>query len=207
MILRQSVIDNWIGWNRPLEGRIAWMYADTRQLVTTGVGNLIDPISLALDLPWQNENGDPASEMEIRNDWSAVKNDTALAEMGATAAASVARLHLTDDAIDALIMSKLDQFSEALTDTLDFADLPNWPAACQFAICSMAWGMGPYFAAAGRWPRFRAAVASGAWDAASADCSMNGSPPPVRRNALNAALFTASLTCGPDELPDALKPS
>jgi GH24 family phage-related lysozyme (muramidase) len=35
------------------EGNVAHMYLDTKGLVTIGIGNLIDPISLALTLPFQ----------------------------------------------------------------------------------------------------------------------------------------------------------
>jgi hypothetical protein len=44
----------------PLEGVCTWPYLDSRGLVTTGIGDLVDPIELALPLPWHRADGSPA---------------------------------------------------------------------------------------------------------------------------------------------------
>ena len=47
-----SVKQGFRAFTLPLEGEIAWMYLDTLGLVTVGLGNLIDPVELALELPF-----------------------------------------------------------------------------------------------------------------------------------------------------------
>src|SRR5207244_2818316 len=62
-----SIRDGFLAFSRPLEGRVPWMYLDIKGLVKTGVGNLIDPVGLALKLPFVHKaDGSPASEVEIR---------------------------------------------------------------------------------------------------------------------------------------------
>src|SRR4029453_7562541 len=61
-----SIRDGFLAFSRPLEGRVPWMYLDIKGLVTTGVGNLIDPVGLASKLPFVHKgDGSPASEVDI----------------------------------------------------------------------------------------------------------------------------------------------
>lgn len=50
--VRQAVLDVWNDFNRPLEGRVPYMYLDVKGLVTTGLGNLIDSTADAEQLAW-----------------------------------------------------------------------------------------------------------------------------------------------------------
>ena len=72
----------WQGFITKHEGNIGYMYLDTKGLVTIGIGNLIDPLSLALPLPFQfkigNRAGAPAGRLatpkEIEAEWRSLKN-------------------------------------------------------------------------------------------------------------------------------------
>jgi hypothetical protein len=64
--VRRAVLDIWNDFNRPLEGRVPFMYLDVKGLVTTGLGNLIDSTGDAEQLAWQHADGTPASTDEIR---------------------------------------------------------------------------------------------------------------------------------------------
>jgi GH24 family phage-related lysozyme (muramidase) len=167
------------------EGRIAWMYCDIKGLVTTGVGNLIDPIGLAIGLPWLRPDGSRASEDEIRAEWARVK------AMGGGLVASRYRsdtgLHLDDDAIDALVLSHLDGDAQVLAVT--FPDFPTFPGQAQTAILSMSWAMGAGFPA--RWPLFSAAVRARDWARCAATCAINakGNPGVAPRNDADRQLF------------------
>lgn len=97
-----------------LEGKTRNPYADVKGLVTVSVGCLIDPISLALSLPWMI--GDRrATEAEVRRDWQAIKDLGKTWEKPGTAKAwtaprqeSLAEIRLTDAGVDGLMAKRLD---------------------------------------------------------------------------------------------------
>ena len=47
--MNDSVLTTFPSFTQQFEGRIPFMYVDVKRLVTTAVGNLIDPLSTALD--------------------------------------------------------------------------------------------------------------------------------------------------------------
>lgn len=185
----------WRPWNKPFEGVIYWMYLDTHNppLVTTGMGNMIDPVSLALGLPWTiGDSGIYATQEQIEAEWRTVRADTALSRAGAIAARRVTKLRLSDAAIDVLIGQRLDANEAELKTHPSFAALDDWPADAQLGIFSMAWAMGPDFSGTAlhqKWPSFSAACAKQDWIAASRDDQMKGSPDPVKRNAATSMAF------------------
>lgn len=186
----------WVAFNAPYEGRVQWMYLDTKGLVTTGVGNLIDPVEYAITLPWRvRTSGWPASEAQIRAEWTHMKAQTSLAHQGAAAAGRVATLVLTDDDIDALVLAKLESNHETLRRR--FPEIDAWPLEAQLAVHSMAWAMGPGFPRT--WPRFSAACDVKNWASAAAECwipdEKNAGLRP--RNAKNRELLKAASNAAP----------
>lgn len=179
--------------NAPLEGRVAHMYLDTHDppLVTTGVGNLIDPIDLALPLPWQVD-GKPATQDEIAAEWRKLKRNPQVASLLAPYQAQRLdlRLRLTAEAIDALVQRRLDADDAALRRVREFMDMDEWPIEARLALRSMAWAMGPGFAYQGRWPRFRTACLGRDWSAAAENCRMREDDSThAAHNNVNASLF------------------
>ncbi len=105
----QSVRDAFRAFNEPFEGVVPWMYLDIKGLVTVGVGNLIDPVELALKLPFESKN-DPkttADSTQIATEWHAIKGNPALARAGFRACEPLTQLRLNDAAINALIAARL----------------------------------------------------------------------------------------------------
>ncbi len=101
--MRDSVSKAFKSFNTKFEGYLTYMYGDVKNLVTTGMGNLVDPIGQALSLPWVNSDGSPASQQQITDAWNAVKARTDLNQKGGRAYASVTTIRLTDAGIDRLI--------------------------------------------------------------------------------------------------------
>jgi LAS superfamily LD-carboxypeptidase LdcB/GH24 family phage-related lysozyme (muramidase) len=168
----------------PFEGRVAWMYLDTKALVTVGVGNLIDPERYALELPFVHKStGEPATREQISAEWRRVKSDTSLATRGYRQAEKVTELRLTEQAMDELLQSKLASNESTLRGT--FPDWDDWPADAQLGVHGMAWAMGPAFTK--KFPKFTAAAQRQDWTTAAAECRIAGAR--ERRNAEHAALF------------------
>ncbi|GAB2816909.1 hypothetical protein GCM10022221_13470 [Actinocorallia aurea] len=208
--MRPSVQEAFLPFTTKFEGRVPIMYVDVKGLVTTGVGNLIDPVGLALELPFAHKgDGSPASAGEITAEWESLKADReSLAVQGWRACVDRTDLELSDADIDVLVQEKAAQFEQTLKSlTPEFAGFDDWPADAQLGLMSMAWALGPAFATGGRWPSFRAAVAAADWTTAAAQCHMNdqGNPGLKPRNDADLHLFTNAalvidLSLDPDNL-------
>ena len=165
-----SVRDLFPSFSKEFEGRVPFMYLDIRGLVTVGVGNLIDPVSQALELPFVHEGkGDAASRAEIEAEWQMLKSQLQLAHQGHQACESITRLRLTEAAIDELIIARLHSNEVLLRKR--FIEWDSWPADAQLGVLSMAWALGPGFPS--KWPKFTAAIKTKDFDGAAAHCRMH----------------------------------
>jgi GH24 family phage-related lysozyme (muramidase) len=175
------------GFTAKFEGVVQWMYLDVKGLVTTGIGNLIDPVEQSLDIPWQKADETPATRDEIRAEWESVKGQKQLAQAGCNAAKKVTGLRLSDDAVDDLVLQRLDANAAYLAKHLD--GFEEFPADAQMAILSMSWALGPGFLP--KWPKLSAAIAARDWDAAAENCgiSTKGNAGVAPRNDADVALF------------------
>jgi GH24 family phage-related lysozyme (muramidase) len=178
-------------FSQAFEGRVTHMYLDIKGLVTVGVGNLIDPVELALALPFRFKNsaGTAADREQIAAEWQAIKSDPSLGEQGAPACAPLTALELSDEAIDALIAQRAAEDEKSLKRQAQFANFEAWPADAQLALLSMAWALGPGGVAG--FPKLSAACRALDFHTAAAECeiSADGNAGVVPRNAANRALF------------------
>lgn len=182
------------------------MYVDVLNLVTTGMGNLIDPVSAALPLPWKHKDGHPATQAEIAAAWNTLKNHPGLVVGGVLKplkslhfkyAEAVTGLYLDDAAIDTLIRQRMDSNEVYLRKVI-----PNWdklPADAQLAIMSMSWAVGAGFMK--KFPTLSGFILAedwGTWDlatktgtGAAGSCTIReaGNPGVVPRNARNRLCF------------------
>lgn len=188
LAMHPSVQKAFEGFSTKFEGFLPYMYLDIKGLVTTGMGNLIDPIGAALGLPWKRPDGSLASQDEIRAAWNAVKARTDLAPKYGQAFAGVTTLRLDKDGIEQLIARKLKENEDYLRKK--YPGYEKWPADAQLGLHSMAWAMGPGF----KFPAFDAAVNREPPDfhAAAAASHINdaGNPGLTPRNKANFDLFT-----------------
>lgn len=194
------MIDAWFTVNSQWEGYLPYMYLDALGYVTTGMGNLIDPIGAALVLPWgQNSDGsNPASQAQIAAAWNAVdslrtapkgQKQGGPAATGGQRFGGYTTLRLSKQAITDLVTSKLAQNEASVKPYYPSWD--NWPADAQFAVMSMAWAMGTGFAnpkSKAAFPQFDAAMNAGQFATASPLSHMRGVGID-KRNAANAAML------------------
>lgn len=186
--MRPSVQAAFLGFSRPFEGRVPWMYLDTHEppLVTVGVGNLIDPMSEATKLPFQWVVNDArATPAQIAVEWTRVKGRKDLAHSHWTVWGKEAALYLSESSINALVMSRLAEDARVLAGR--FKSWEIWPADAQLGALSMAWAMGPNF----QYPRWELAMMVGDWTACAEECYIPDTHNPglVPRNAANRTLF------------------
>jgi GH24 family phage-related lysozyme (muramidase) len=170
------------------------MYLDKKGLVTVGIGNLIDPIRLAVSLPFLHSDGSLATKDEITFEWRKMKLNKHLAFQGATAAGKIASLHLSSNSISELVFTVLRKNDKQLIEALPA--FRNWPADAQLAIHSMAWAMGTGFLA--EFPKFIRACLIGDWTKAASECAMrtaNNAGLIPRNHANRKLLLAADLVC------------
>lgn len=214
--MQQSVRDYWITFNDPLEGRVNFMYLDTKGYVSTGIGNKIDEtardnsaptaaeraasLAAADRLRWLvNGTDTEATPDEIADDWDTVKSHLELAPLGHLSfRPPLTSLHVDDDEIDRHVFEKLDEMEAVLTGRPEFTDFGSWPANAQLATLSMCWAMGPMF----RFPKFQAHVAERNWTGAADECHFAPDVGTIIiRNKLDRAHFLLADTVDSQGLP------
>lgn len=171
--MRTSVAAAWPAICSEHEGRLDWLYLDTRGLVTTGIGFLMDDGTgtapeACLSLGWTDQ-GRPATRAQIASAWRVVKARTDLAPRGGFAFRDVTSLRLPGQVIDALLRAKTLEFWSVLAAQL--VNLETWPADAQLALLDMAWQLGPRFLGS-KWPNFTAAAHASDFARCSEHCSV-----------------------------------
>lgn len=164
---KASVVKSYVDWTTPFEGFLPWMYIDRLGWVTTGMGNLIDPVSMALPLPWKNSDGSRATPDQIAAAWNTIdglRSDpkgqvqtSGPGSQGGGTQGGYTSIRITKQDVQTLVASKMRENEQHL-----LAGLPNFahaPADAQLAAHSMAWAMGPGFATT--WANFRSLFNAG----------------------------------------------
>lgn len=169
--VKPSVAAAWPAFCANWEGRLSWMYLDTKFLVTTGTGNLIDSIPAAQALPWYTKQGVRASSSAVEKEWRRVKGLRSLAHLSGWAYETSAVLFLDNQTIDRLLTDVTASFWSRLGQTLP--QLEDYPADAQLALLDLAWQNGPAFLdlkTSGKyvWANTRTAVFNRKWSDAAA---------------------------------------
>lgn len=165
--MRDAVRARFVDWSDDYEGLVTWLYCDALGLVTTGMGDLVDPISMALGLPFVRPDGSPATREEIAAAWRAVKARQDLASHGGGAYKRLTTIRLTRAGVAELVASKLDS-NDAILEKR-FPRFASWPADAQLFAHSMAWACGAGF----RYPKMVALLRAGDFKGAIAECTIN----------------------------------
>ena len=178
--MRATVISNWVKVNTPLEGCLPYPYLDSLGYMTTGMGNLIEPLAAMQSYPWHNPDGSPTSASDVAAVYEALDSTRTdpkgQVQTGGPAAhygqafANLSTIRLSPAGIQQAVTDTLNR-NEAMLRTY-FPGWDTFPADGQAAIMSMAWAMGPGF------PRtftsFTAKVNAGDWSGAIADADFRG---------------------------------
>lgn len=199
--MRAAVQEHFVEFVSEFEGSVNFMYLDVKGLVTTGIGNLIDPLPLATRLPWTCMGLRDASTEEVRDGWLVVKGRQDLRMHGGMAYKDVCELRLPQIAIANLVHERLEEDEMELRHYF-----PAWTSFCadaQLGILSMAWAMG-----VGRFhdfPHFVHAANAGDWLTAAVQSHIKDGAP--ARNEANQWLFTQAFTTQDPEMLHWPRPS
>lgn len=164
VFMREAIKKAFFDYTVSHEGYTPFMYADSLNLVTTGVGNLIDAsarnsrdtspsaMAPAMKLPWKLKGdgwtsknptvGRLATPEEVIEEWSNVKLDPMQGKNGGFAYANKTKLTLSMEDIQSLFDETREKMENALRSKY-FPNYDEWPADAQVAIMSMSWAMGP----------------------------------------------------------------
>ena len=111
---------------------LRFMYTDSKGLVTTGTGNLIDPVGVACAIPdWVRADGSPATQGDIVMAWGAVKG--AWPKVQSTRCAGLTTLRLTPAGVTRLLMRTVAQDWAYLQ--RPFPRSNTWPVTLSYAFC------------------------------------------------------------------------
>ena len=167
--MRQAVKDIFFDFSVGHEGFTPFMYCDILNLVTTGIGNLIDKgprngfaisnvaMAPAMGLPWKFKGAgwtsknpvaaDIASQADIREAWIRTKlkeqEIPGFNKGGGFAYAGLTPLTLDMEGLKTLFNRTLVSFENTIR--TKNPNWESWPADAQLAMLSMAWAMGPAF--------------------------------------------------------------
>lgn len=186
--MRPAALAGFLPLTEDIEGKLDYLYLDVKGLVSTGIGNLADPIELAYAMPWRDMNGELAERDAVSRAWHAVKARQDLSQRGGGAFRGLTDVHLDEDGLRTIVDRRRAQNEAILLER--FPAFGSWPADAQLALHSIAWAVGPHFS----FPHLEAAVSKAYPDfgTASVESHMSevGNPGVAPRNVADAILFS-----------------
>lgn len=163
------------------EGRVAFMYLDSRGNCTVGIGHLLRTPDAACALSFTHSNGAIlATREQIIAEYINVK--TLEPNHKPDYYRQRTKLRLSDAAVDRLLDTDITEKRSALESLVNLAVLPD-PA--QTALMDMIFNIGA--GSLRRYPRLLAACDTRNWTVAANECHRDGIP--KDRNDATAALF------------------
>lgn len=167
--------DDYLPIARRFEGDIAWLYLDTVNKVTVGIGHMIPNAAEMAQIPMM-KNGVPASDGEKQAAYATVAKATDRSSRGANAFDELTTLRISEDQSADLFRSKFDSlFGEAVRLFQNVGGgFEAWPKTVQLATFDMAYNLGPYGLYRG-YPTFRGeGLAKHDWAVCAKECYRNG---------------------------------
>lgn len=188
--------DDYLPIAREFEGDIAWLYLDTVNKVTVGIGHMIPTVEAVDAIPLMTA-GREATPQEKREAFATVAAATHRSALGAGAFDELTGLRVTPDQSAALFR---DKFADLFAKTVGlFNDVGGgfvaWPKEVQLATFDMAYNLGPT-GLYQKFPTFRTkGLAVNDYAVCARECRRIG--PGRRRNDWTRAQFEAAARAHP----------
>lgn len=161
---------------RIFEATIPWMYLDTRSNVTTAVGMLLRNAADALNLPWVDVKGNPATAYDVTAEFLRVQKMPAGREAKYYYEENAPKLQLIE--ISHLLDATVAVLDGELAKTFD--KYAQFPAPAKLALLDMLYNLG-LAKLTREYPHFCTAVAQMAWERAADNCHRRG-PAEIRND-------------------------
>lgn len=161
--MKPAAFDLFLQMTAKHEGVVPWLYLDTKGLVTTGIGFLVDgPTEDFFTMGWKSSDGSLSTRQELQAAYNAIKARQDLKNLGGGSSvfAQLTSVRLGPPStpinqvtpeIERIFRSKVISFENSLRSQLPAFD--TWPADAQVALMRHAWAAGPSLA---NWPHFKA---------------------------------------------------
>lgn len=170
------------------EGVCNFMYLDTKGLVTTAIGVLIDPMRYAVTLPWVHKDMvTPATKEEIAAEWNKLKfMCQGMAQGGGGKFEKITGLRLTRAGLNHAVLEKRLLMEGQLEKR--FKNLALWPGDGQMGLLSLSWAAGAAFHA----PKFQVHADAMNFAGCADECIVHTARDPVNKELFrNAAMIMA----------------
>lgn len=168
--MRESVKSGYLAFATRFDPLVAWMYLNRSGNVVTALGCSLEPITVALALPWVlRENKQAAEPNHISGDWMRIKRNRILTHKGPTGSAPYTNVELTPEGVERLVIKRLYELEQSFADA-GFSEFDEWPADVQLAALSMRWLDENLFV---HFPKWAKAMKQGAWRLAAKECFFN----------------------------------
>jgi GH24 family phage-related lysozyme (muramidase) len=170
------------------EGCIPYMYLDTVGRVTVAVGQMLPTAAAAQGLMFtRRDDGNRATAAEINQDYQAVAQQPP----GRVASfyKQFTRLDMPEDAIDALLDTRIDEFEAGLR--RDFPGYDSYPDEAKLGLMDMVFNLGNSGLIRG-FPTFTRAARGKDWRTCANQCRRRGISD--ARNAMTKKLFEDAAT-------------
>jgi GH24 family phage-related lysozyme (muramidase) len=164
------------------EARLPYMYKDTTDNVTIGVGHRLADAAAAQELAFETSAKEKATGDEIKDAFEAVQK--AKKGMLAQKYESLTSLRLPNDVITQLLTADVDEFEALLKSR--FPDYSSYPSDVQLGLLDMIFNLGQT-GLTSKFPKFVKAVKAKKWTDAAAES--NRPQLSAERNAYVKALF------------------
>ncbi|MCL7420497.1 MAG: pesticin C-terminus-like muramidase [Methylobacter sp.] len=148
------------------EGKVNYMYLDSKGYVTVGVGHLINSVADAQKLAFITPKSLPASATDIKADYDTVKKQPA--NRLASFYKKHAKLTLPNAEVDKLTNKHIDSFEKELR--LIYSGFDAFPSEVKLALFDLIFNLGmPNLK--NKWPMFNAAIKAKDWQKAAYNSS------------------------------------
>lgn len=136
-----SYLDDSVAQIEKFEGRVSWLYLDSKGNVTVGVGCMLPNVEAALQLPFMISGmGEDfsATPQQITEDFNSVS--VMPANKLPTFYERASSIFLMDDEIDSLLLKTITTLDSALPRI--YPAYPSWPIPAKLAALDMGYNLG-----------------------------------------------------------------
>jgi len=125
------------------EGFIPYMYKDTRENVTVGIGHLLRTARVAKTLPFfVRGTQETASPQQIESAFDKVSQATLSGMAGARAFKSVSNIDISEEVAKAHALKAMGRFIRRLSGAAFYPEMSTYPPTAQMALLDMTYTLG-----------------------------------------------------------------